>query len=522
MCYPFADHISVEKIGWYRTVRILLANEDNVRNALQAAYRPCPAGEPCRSPNAFFVFRSWYNLIKGSSCTLQQRVSLAAKDVWKRMVPEERALFVEESERRKTLLFAEYPNFEWNAKDKGKKVTKKQRAAKGAARARSAAVVRPQDRSPSTPAPVPGPVSGAEEGLYRCSVTPSCCTPALSPSGSSVYDYTPRSDYHALPSARWTRTPTPVMPPAMMPQLLAMQEKPFGYDDFAQMVAIGEDPGPLVLRPQDYDRSVNMLGLDGVQDFPTTATGFGPQPQHTPRPSPLPLGEAVSWTPEQTAIGHTFFPGADSVAVPSTQSVPAASQDFPTATASFDTQLQLTPCPSPLPLDEVVSWTPEQAAIGLSFFPDAASVAPPSSQAAPASSPLAPEPQPEQCGPIGPALTPAPSSSLDDPFPISETGWNVEGLPSQPVFFPEAPEAAQPGPSAYENFLNLESCADEPVAWEAGPSNRDAEWESYLPFAQRAIERQDHTRRAYHPYRYPYRQHVYWHDEYNGTWDTGM
>ena len=62
------------------------------------------------------------------------------------------------------------------------------------------------------------------------------------------------------------------------------------------------------------------------------------------------------------------------------QSVPAASEDFPTATASFDTQLQLTPCPSPLPLDEVVSWTPEQAAIGLSFFPDAASVAPPSSQ----------------------------------------------------------------------------------------------------------------------------------------------
>ena len=98
----------------------------------------------------------------------------------------------------------------------------------------------------------------------------------------------------------------------------------------------------------------------------------------------------------------------------------------------------------------------------------------------------------------------------------------MEGLPSQPVFFTEAPEAAQPGPSAYENFLNLESCADEPVAWEAGPSSRDAEWQSYLPFAQRTIERQEHTRRAYHPYRYPYRQHLYWHDEYNGTWDTGM
>ena len=113
---------------------------------------------------------------------------------------------------------------------------------------------------------------------------------------------------------------------------------------------------------------------------------------------------------------------------------------------------------------------------------------------------------------------------MDDPFPISETGWNVEGLPSQPAFFPaqEAPEAAQPGPSAYENFLNLESCADEPVAWEAGPSNRDAEWESYLPFAQRTIERQDQTRRAYHPYRYPYRQHVYWHDQYNGHWESGV
>ena len=92
-------------------------------------------------------------------------------------------------------------------------------------------------------------------------MTPSCCTPALSPSGSSVYDYTPRSDYHALPSARWTRTPTPVMPPAMMPQLLAMQEKPFGYDDFAHMVAIGEDPGPLAYRPQVRMRSSAHIPL---------------------------------------------------------------------------------------------------------------------------------------------------------------------------------------------------------------------------------------------------------------------
>ena len=71
-----------------------------------------------------------------------------------------------------------------------------------------------------------------------------------------------------------------------------------------------------------------MLGLDGVQNFPTTVTGFGPQPQHTPCPSPLPLGEAVSWTPEQAAIGLTFFPGADSVAAPATQVGVQIFEDF--------------------------------------------------------------------------------------------------------------------------------------------------------------------------------------------------
>ncbi|KAL1716481.1 hypothetical protein EV715DRAFT_205359 [Schizophyllum commune] len=512
-----SDDISAPLVSGYPLLRRIFPSDDEFRAALQDVC-PCPSSEgPKRPPNAFILFRSTckaYGAI--ASDGPQQQLSTLVGAAWRSMSGAEKAFFEDEASQRRRIHKAEHPTFEWNpTQGKGEKVAKKQGPPKRKARVRPTTVVRP----PVTPVPVSRSSSGLGRGS---SMTPSCCTPALSPSGSSVYEYTPRSDYHALPSARWTRTPTPVMPPAMMPQLLAMQEKPFGYGDFAQMVAIGEDPGPLAYRPQDYDRSVNMLGLDGVQDFPTTVTGFGPQPQHTPRPSPLPLGEAVSWTPEQAAIGHTFFPGADSVAVSSTQSVPAASQDFPTATASFDTQLQLTPCPSPLPLDEVVSWTPEQAAIGLSFFPDAASVAPPSSQAAPASSPLAPEPQPEQCGPIGPALTPAPSSSLDDPFPTSETGWNVEGLPSQPVFFPEAPEAAQPGPSAYENFLNLESCADEPVAWEAGPSNRDAEWESYLPFAQRTIERQDQTRRAYHPYRYPYRQHVYWHDEYNGNWETGM
>ncbi|KAI5900750.1 uncharacterized protein SCHCODRAFT_0242149 [Schizophyllum commune H4-8] len=509
-----SDDVSVLSEPGYRTVLVLLAKKENVRDALQAAYRP-PV-EPRRSPNGFMVFRSWYNSIMGPSCTLQQRISMAATDVWRRMTSAERALFMEESERRKTLLFAEHPDFEWNAKAKGKKVTKKQRASKGAARARRAAVVRPQDRSPSTPAPAPGPLSGAEEGLYRGSVTPSCCTPALSPSGSSVYEYTPRRDNHALPSARWTRTPAPVMPAAMMPQVLTMQEKPFGYDDFAQMVAIGEELGPLAYRPHvEYGPSVNMLGLNGVQDFPTATIGFDTQLDYTPSPSPLPLGDVVSWTPQQAAIGLSFFPEADIVAGPSTPIVPTASQDFPTAPASFDTQHQLTPCPSPLPLDEDVHWTPEQVAIGLSFFPDADTVAGPSAQTAHTAPHPAPEPQAERSGPIGPPFAPTPSLLLDQPvFPTSEIGWNLEGFSPQPASLPaqEASEAVQPG--LEENWLNLERCSDEPVAVVAGPSNRDEEWQPYLSLAQRAIEGQERTRRAYHPYRYPYHQQLWWHRGY--------